>query len=104
MKSFEFGNPYFLLWFYDEDFKYPNIVSLVFIQQEYINDSEVWMFQDIESFVDFGAYSEYEGKDRSGKKAEKAPQANVFEFTVDQLDTILSTEELVNQLRLEVNG
>lgn len=100
-KEFIVGEPYFLLNYLDEEFRFLNITSLIFIGKNLEvaqGETDLWFFQDAESYLKSGPY------DGTGKEApessvsEQVAIGQVFDFPEAQLPNIVTMQELIAEL------
>jgi hypothetical protein len=87
------GQPYFLLVYHDEDMRFPEITSLVYLGKDVELEDGVtdrWSFQDAESYALHGDFRIAETPDAEIK---------VYDLKDDSLREVLSGEGLVAALQ-----
>ncbi|MEE9421904.1 MAG: hypothetical protein V3V50_01970 [Gammaproteobacteria bacterium] len=100
-KSFILGDSYFMLSYLDRNYKFPIIISLVYLGknlEEEREQDDLWFFQDSESYIRCGSYTGG-GKDITQNSNNKdSSGGEVYDFPEAQLKDILTAEELANEL------
>lgn len=96
MKSFTVGQLYFLYRFLDDGCVVPTIESLFFLGENIFPGEEGpdrWFFQDAASYVRGGPFST-ERPSGLARESSKRPEGQLWEFTEDQVQDLLSATEL----------
>ena len=96
-KKFTTGQPYFLLHFLDQEFRFPVITSLVYLGKNLEGEGEddLWFFQDSESHLKCGPY---DGSDKT-VNFKNHMAGEVYDFPENQLRGILTVQELIDELK-----
>lgn len=104
MKEFVVGHPYFMLSYLDKEFRFPEIVPVVYLgmnlEEGFGQDEhDLWFFQDAESFVRTGAYTGSTEEVATAVAGSVSPAGQVYDFPENQLQNILTASELVQEIQ-----
>ncbi|MBI3546204.1 MAG: hypothetical protein HY081_06380 [Gammaproteobacteria bacterium] len=94
--DFVIGKSYFMLTFADKDFKFPMILSLVFLGKNIESEedeNELWFFQDAKSYGEFGDYRKVAHN--------KDARFEIYDFPQDGLCDVLTLKGLIDALTKE---
>jgi len=104
------GQPYFTLGYLDDEFRFPSIMSFVYIGQDLLETSSrqgtMWYFQDAASYLRWGAFrggrdltSPMSAEvDRTVDEGTTRDPTQLYTFPAEQLGDILSREQLAHRL------
>lgn len=86
------GSCYFLVWYYDDDLRIPDIETYIFIGKNVLpsdkEDDERWYFQNPESYLKKGSFI----------KTNDGSDCGVFRTDQETLETIYDLEGLIGTL------
>lgn len=99
INKFVVGELYFLLHYLDDSCAVPVITSLIFLGmnlEEKMGETDLWFFQDAESYLTSGGYDGKGGELPAAFKGNVAGE--VFDFPEEQLHSILTVRGLIDEL------
>jgi len=106
VKEFVVGHPYFLLSYLDDEYRFPEIVTIVYLGmnlEEGVewHDDDLWFFQDAESYLKIGPYagSSKETAIASMPAGSVNAAGQVYDFPEEQLHNILTVNELAEEIQ-----
>lgn len=104
MKEFVIGHPYFLLSYLDNEFRFPEIISVVYLGmnlEEGVDQGEddLWFFQDAASYLSAGPYMGSNEEVATAAIGSVSPAGQVYDFPESQLQNILTARELAQEIQ-----
>ncbi len=104
MKEFIVGNSYFHLSYIDEEYRFPEIITIVYLglnlEEEMVQDKDdLWFFQDARSYLTVEPYTGSNmGVATTLPEGTISPAGQVYDFPEVQLHSILTANELIEEL------